>query len=165
MCVLKLRLDSKPIISMLLETSCYYYAYNNIWAYKRWLMFLNSELLLTIRTQQGLVIEQLQASASEGVERRFIFVGDGRGDFCPSLKLGRGDYVMPRKDYPLWNRICDDPKLVNATVLEWSDGEEMETLLLHLIHTLSTEDDSCNGAANLQPWSKSSPLPSSLSWC
>ncbi|KAK7319907.1 hypothetical protein RJT34_04635 [Clitoria ternatea] len=82
---------------------------------------------------KGLVIDQIRDSLPENQRRRFIYIGDGTGDYCPTLKLKEGDFVMPRKDYPLWNRICSDPKLVNAKVHGWSNGEELETTLSNLI--------------------------------
>ncbi|XVE70937.1 hypothetical protein DITRI_Ditri10aG0109900 [Diplodiscus trichospermus] len=51
---------------------------------------------------QGLITERIQASVSATVKKRFIYVGDGSADFCPGLKLGGDDFVMPRKDFPVW---------------------------------------------------------------
>ncbi|KAE7998581.1 hypothetical protein FH972_003112 [Carpinus fangiana] len=85
---------------------------------------------------KGLVIDQIQASISESGKKRFIYLGDGNGDYCPTLKLGESDYVMPRKNYPLWNRICSKPMLMKAQVHEWSTGEELERILKHLIDTI-----------------------------
>eukprot|EP00257_Ricinus_communis_P024824 XP_025012238.1 thiamine phosphate phosphatase-like protein isoform X2 [Ricinus communis] len=87
---------------------------------------------------KGLVINQICASTAEIEKRRFIYLGDGSGDFCPTLKLREGDYVMPRRDYPLWNRICSNPTLVKAEVHDWSSGEELGEILLHLINTIFT---------------------------
>ncbi|KAG5527781.1 hypothetical protein RHGRI_028653 [Rhododendron griersonianum] len=84
---------------------------------------------------KGLVIEQIQASISEKGKVRMIYLGDGRGDFCPSLKLGEGDHVMPRKDFPLWKRICDNRTIIKAKVYEWSNGEELERILSQLVDT------------------------------
>lgn len=101
------------------------------------------------------MIEQIRAAASENGKKRFIYVGDGKGDFCPSLKLGHGDYVMPRKNYPLWNLICGDPNVIKAQVLEWSDGEELEKVLLHLIDTISIEENISNGTSTQSKSSQS----------
>ncbi|TKY60792.1 Inorganic pyrophosphatase 3 [Spatholobus suberectus] len=86
---------------------------------------------------KGLVIDQIRGSLAEN-ERIFIYIGDGTGDYCPTLKLKGGDFVMPRKNYPLWNRIHSDPKLVAAEVHDWSSGEELENILLNLINKLAT---------------------------
>ncbi|KAK7251482.1 hypothetical protein RIF29_34729 [Crotalaria pallida] len=89
---------------------------------------------------KGLVIDRIRGSLPEN-KRRFIYVGDGIGDYCPTLKLKGDDFVMPRKDYPLWNRICSDPKLVNAKVHEWSSGEELKSILLNLINKPAIAQD------------------------
>ncbi|KAF8406914.1 hypothetical protein HHK36_006035 [Tetracentron sinense] len=97
---------------------------------------------------KGIVIERIESSVSaEG--KRFIYLGDGKGDFCPSLKLGEGDRVMPRKNFPLWELICSNPMLVKAEVHEWSDGEELERVLLHLINTISIEENSSNNYSQM----------------
>lgn len=86
------------------------------------------------------MIERILASTSKTGKKRFIYLGDGRGDFCPSLKLGEGDHVMPRKDFPLWDRICDNPSLVKAKVHEWSNEEELHSVLVQLVDEISTQD-------------------------
>ncbi|KAF5201015.1 Thiamine phosphate phosphatase-like protein [Thalictrum thalictroides] len=82
---------------------------------------------------KGMVIERIRASDSAN-RKRFIYIGDGRGDFCASIKLNEEDYVMPRKKYPLWELIQNDRQLIKAEIHEWSDGEELERILLHLIN-------------------------------
>ncbi|KAI5383224.1 thiamine phosphate phosphatase-like protein [Lathyrus oleraceus] len=85
---------------------------------------------------KGLVIDRIRGSLAES-ETRFIYVGDGTGDYCPTLKLGENDFVMPRKNYPLWKSICSDPKPVHAKVHDWSNGEELENILLNLVKKIS----------------------------
>uniref|UniRef100_A0A2P2NLV9 Uncharacterized protein MANES_16G103700 n=1 Tax=Rhizophora mucronata TaxID=61149 RepID=A0A2P2NLV9_RHIMU len=87
---------------------------------------------------KGMVIEQIRASILESENHRFIYVGDGKGDYCPSLRFGEDDYIMPRKNYPLWDCICSNPTLVKAGVYEWTDGEELEKILVQLINTISS---------------------------
>ncbi|KAM7515614.1 hypothetical protein LguiA_005197 [Lonicera macranthoides] len=89
---------------------------------------------------KGLVIERILASTSKTGKKRFVYLGDGRGDYCPSLKLGEGDHVMPRKDFPLWDCIYDNPSLVKAKVHEWSNGEELHSVLVQLVDEISTQD-------------------------
>ncbi|KAM6583395.1 hypothetical protein CsatB_010397 [Cannabis sativa] len=89
---------------------------------------------------KGLVIDQIRAFAAESGRRRFIYLGDGSGDYCPTLRLSKGDHVMPRKNYPLWKRICSNQTLIKAEIHEWSNGEELEKILLHLINTRTTEE-------------------------
>ena len=73
--------------------------------------------------------------------QRFIYLGDGAGDYCPSLKLKERDFVMPRKKFPVWDLICKDPLLIKAEIHEWNDGEEFERVLLHLINKISMQED------------------------
>ncbi|CAI9100538.1 OLC1v1037662C1 [Oldenlandia corymbosa var. corymbosa] len=83
---------------------------------------------------KGLVFKRFLASLGADYEdTRFIYLGDGGGDFCPALKLGKGDHVMPRKNFPLCDRINSNPELIEAGVHEWSNGEELEQILLRLI--------------------------------
>uniref|UniRef100_J3L3K4 Phosphatase n=1 Tax=Oryza brachyantha TaxID=4533 RepID=J3L3K4_ORYBR len=79
---------------------------------------------------KGQVLDRIRASA--GADKRVIYLGDGRGDYCPSLRLGRGDFMMPRKGFPVWDLICEDPSLLQAEVHPWTDGQEMEETLLRL---------------------------------
>ncbi|XP_059634853.1 thiamine phosphate phosphatase-like protein [Cornus florida] len=90
---------------------------------------------------KGLVIERIRASISENEKKRIIYLGDGNGDFCPSLKLEERDHVMPRKKFPLWERIRENPMHIKAEVHEWSDGEELKRILLQLIDTISIQDN------------------------
>ncbi|GMI77940.1 phosphoethanolamine/phosphocholine phosphatase 1 [Hibiscus trionum] len=88
---------------------------------------------------KGMVIEKIQASF-EG-KKKIIYLGDGSGDYCPSLKLGEADYMMPRKNFPVWDLICRNPVLIKAEIHGWSDGEEQEKVLLQRINMVSVEGD------------------------
>lgn len=70
-----------------------------------------------------------------------IYLGDGVGDYCPSLKLKEGDFVMPRKNFPLFDKICQNPLALKAEIHEWTDGEELEHILLNLIKTIAIEEN------------------------
>lgn len=90
---------------------------------------------------KGMIIDRIRDSICEdGKKKRFIYLGDGKGDYCPSLRLFEGDHVMPRKDFPLLNRISRNPKLIKAKVHAWSSGEELEMVLLQLINTVFVEE-------------------------
>jgi len=87
---------------------------------------------------QSLIIEKIQESISWGDHnKRVIYLGDGSGDYCPSLRLKDKDFVMPRKNYPVWELICKDPLLTKAEIHEWSHGEEREQISLQLINKIS----------------------------
>ncbi|KAK8628773.1 hypothetical protein V6N13_009356 [Hibiscus sabdariffa] len=94
---------------------------------------------------KGIVIERIQASLFAMEEKKtIIYMGDGLGDFCPSLKLRDGDYMLPRKDFPVWDLICKNRKQIQAEVCEWSNGEEFEHVLLHLISKISNDKSNTN---------------------
>ncbi|PIA31002.1 hypothetical protein AQUCO_05300082v1 [Aquilegia coerulea] len=82
---------------------------------------------------KGPVVERIMASALADGNKQFIYLGDGKGDFCPSTKLREEDFVMPRKDYPVWELMCSNPVLIKAGIHEWSSWEDEERILLHLI--------------------------------
>ncbi|KAK3002856.1 hypothetical protein RJ639_018122, partial [Escallonia herrerae] len=96
---------------------------------------------------KGLIVERMKES-TEGT-KKFIYLGDGVGDFCPSLKLRDGDYMMPRKDFPVWELICKNRAQIKAEIHEWSDGEELERVLLQLINTILVEENNKTNAAQL----------------
>lgn len=85
---------------------------------------------------KGMIIERIISSLSVEGKKQIIYLGDGAGDFCPSLKLREGDYMMPRKDFPVWELICKNRAFVKAEIHEWSDGEELERVLISLIDTI-----------------------------
>ncbi|CAH2037112.1 unnamed protein product [Thlaspi arvense] len=91
---------------------------------------------------KGLIIERIQASfAKEGKHTKMIYLGDGAGDYCPSLKLRAGDYMMPRKNFPVWDLISQNPTLVKAAVRDWTDGEAMERILMGIIDDVISSDE------------------------
>ncbi|KAK1267310.1 Inorganic pyrophosphatase 1 [Acorus gramineus] len=83
---------------------------------------------------KGVIIKRIQDSMSSEEKKRIIYLGDGKGDYCSSLKLGKGDFMMPRKNYPVWELITSSPLLLKAEIHEWSDAEEFEEVLLKLIN-------------------------------
>ncbi|XP_022151617.1 inorganic pyrophosphatase 1-like [Momordica charantia] len=85
---------------------------------------------------KGIVMERIQASLMSEGKKKFIYLGDGSGDYCPSLKLREGDFLMPRKNFPIWELISQNPLVIKAEIHEWSDGEELERILLRLINTI-----------------------------
>ncbi|KAG8380068.1 hypothetical protein BUALT_Bualt07G0155000 [Buddleja alternifolia] len=54
---------------------------------------------------------------SHGRKEKFN-ISWGSGDFCPSFKLSEGDFIMPRKDFPIWDSICESRALVRAEIHE-----------------------------------------------
>ncbi|KAJ9190309.1 hypothetical protein P3X46_001525 [Hevea brasiliensis] len=90
---------------------------------------------------KGLIIERIQASIAKEGNKKIIYLGDGVGDYCPSLRLTEADYLMPRKNFPVWDLICRNPMLIKAEIHEWTDGEELERVLLQIIGAISSMED------------------------
>lgn len=90
---------------------------------------------------KGLVIKRL---LSEHGNKKFIYLGDGVGDYCPSLRLRESDYLMPRKDFPVWELISKNPNLISAKTYGWTDGADFERVLLSIIHAIITNVDDSN---------------------
>lgn len=109
---------------------------------------------------KGLILDRIRASVCMEKEKRFIYLGDGKGDFCPCLRLVDGDYVMPRKNFPLWDLIHKNAVLLKAEVHEWSNGEELERILSQLIDKISMEDDNSTQLPSLDCMSQTVPIPS-----
>lgn len=81
------------------------------------------------------MLQELSVAAAAGMRRpsRVVYLGDGRGDYCPTLKLAERDYMMPRKGYPVWDLIAGDRRAVRADVRGWADFKDLETVLLDII--------------------------------
>ncbi|KAF3617226.1 Inorganic pyrophosphatase 1, partial [Capsicum annuum] len=89
-----------------------------------------------------LVIERMQASlALEGNKKRMIYLGDRAGNFFPNLMLKEQDFVMPRKDFSVWKLMNENHQLIKAEIHEWTDGEEFEHILLHIIKAITTIEE------------------------
>ncbi|KAK7271954.1 hypothetical protein RJT34_28255 [Clitoria ternatea] len=106
---------------------------------------------------KGLIIDGIRESIRE--EKRFIYLGDGVGDYCPSLRLKERDFVMPRKDYPVWGLIMKDPLRIKGEIHEWSDGEEMERILMKIINTISLKESAQLISVDCKSVSAQEPLP------
>ncbi|KAJ4780554.1 Pyridoxal phosphate phosphatase-related protein [Rhynchospora pubera] len=83
------------------------------------------------------ILERIITSASADGKKRFIYLGDGKGDYCPSLHLSESDFVMPRKYYPMWELINSNPHMLKAEVHEWTYGEDQARKLLQLINKVA----------------------------
>ncbi|XP_002527425.2 inorganic pyrophosphatase 2 [Ricinus communis] len=96
---------------------------------------------------KGHIIERIQSSISkEDKSKKIIYLGDGAGDYCPSLKLTEADYLMPRKNFPVWDLICSNPMVIKAEIHEWTDGEELERVLIEIIDGICLEE--INGSSD-----------------
>ncbi|XP_072967019.1 thiamine phosphate phosphatase-like protein [Typha angustifolia] len=118
---------------------------------------------------KGKIFDRIRASAVAEGKKHFIYLGDGKGDYCPSLRLTEADYVMPRKEFPLWD-LVNNTKFLKAEVHEWSNGEEFARVLLQLINKTTAADPNDSSAQLISadckletiPWSPKEGLLLSL---
>jgi pyridoxal phosphate phosphatase PHOSPHO2 len=93
--------------------------------------------IVSIAWFQGKVMERIlqeeeeAAAAARRRRRAVVYLGDGRGDYCPSLKLRESDYVMPRAGYPVCDLIAEAPPA--AGVREWDGFEDLARVLLGIV--------------------------------
>jgi pyridoxal phosphate phosphatase PHOSPHO2 len=90
-------------------------------------------------------------------KQRLIYLGDGKGDYCPSLKLGERDQMMPRRNYPVWDLIYSKQNEIHAQVYDWADAVELESVLLSLVNIDSSPEKlisveaTCHAAVPVNP--------------
>lgn len=96
--------------------------------------------------------EEEEALGSKRRRRAVVYLGDGNGDYCPSLKVGQGDYVMPRTGYPVWNLLVAPGCPVRGAVRSWDGFEDLAGVLLDIVHAeiarAAKDEDVAAGAMN-----------------
>lgn len=87
--------------------------------------------LSTINLCKGQILDSyIKARKDQGMHfDRVVYVGDGKNDLCPILRLSERDLAFPRKDYMLIKILSGSenyeiPK-VKASVFPWSNGTEI----------------------------------------
>ncbi|XP_076297283.1 putative phosphatase phospho2 [Lasioglossum baleicum] len=87
--------------------------------------------LSTVNLCKGQILESyMKQRKNEGVNfDRVAYVGDGKNDLCPSLRLTERDFVFPRQNYTLIKILdgsekMDIPKM-RARVFPWSNGMQI----------------------------------------
>jgi pyridoxal phosphate phosphatase PHOSPHO2 len=67
--------------------------------------------------------------------RAVVYLGDGMGDYCPSLKVAEGDYVMPRTGYPVCDLLlaASSSPSVRGAVRGWDGFEDLGRVLLGIV--------------------------------
>jgi len=111
-------------------------------------MIQKSDEMIQKTLVEGESVEMIHNSLEEESmnKKRFIYLGDGSGDFCPSLKLRDGDHILPRKEYPLWKLIHKNCDLVKAEVHGWSNPKDVEDLLVELLKDSLCSTNVCEGS-------------------
>jgi len=79
-------------------------------------------------------MERIQKSVDAASEKKYIYVGDGNGDFCPSLKLKDKDFLMPRRNFPLFDLVSKNSNHIKPEVHAWRNGEELYDVMLHIMN-------------------------------
>ncbi|KAI4386967.1 hypothetical protein MLD38_004839 [Melastoma candidum] len=90
---------------------------------------------------KGSILERIRATTSADDKKRFIYLGDGAGDYCPTLRVRESDFAMPRKDFPLWELMLKNTPLIKAKVHEWTDGQDLEMVLLGIVRRIILDQD------------------------
>ena len=87
--------------------------------------------LSTVNLCKGEILDSyIDKRRGEGVHfDRVVYVGDGKNDLCPILRLSERDLAFPRKDYVLVKILNgtenNEIPNVKARVFPWSDGREI----------------------------------------
>ncbi|KAJ0751649.1 putative inorganic diphosphatase [Helianthus annuus] len=80
---------------------------------------------------KGTVIDEIRHSDKK--KRGIIYVGDGRDDLCPTLKLTEQDYVMPKEKKTLHHMLTLAKVPIKPKIHAWKDGEQLENNLIRLL--------------------------------
>ncbi len=75
----------------------------------------------------------VEAARSKNTYDKVVYVGDGKNDVCPCLKLTKNDHIIARQHFPLAKKLQERSGEVKAKlhVLDF-DSEDTEELLLSL---------------------------------
>ncbi|XP_034944198.1 pyridoxal phosphate phosphatase PHOSPHO2-like [Chelonus insularis] len=79
---------------------------------------------------KGYVLESyIKEKADAGVKYNMVaYVGDGRNDYCPMLKLSPNDIAFPRQDNYIMKMINDyknSNESIKAKIIPWKDGNDI----------------------------------------
>ncbi|KYN03884.1 PREDICTED: pyridoxal phosphate phosphatase PHOSPHO2 [Cyphomyrmex costatus] len=69
---------------------------------------------------------------------RIVYIGDGRNDLCPILRLSEADLACPRKGYSLINRLNESTSMsTKAKIVPWENGTDLQCSLKQFIELSS----------------------------
>ncbi|KAJ0524329.1 putative inorganic diphosphatase [Helianthus annuus] len=80
---------------------------------------------------KGIVIDKIRESDAK--KRGIIYIGDGKDDFCPVMKLTEEDHLMPKEKLILYYILTLTKLPVNPKIHAWKDGEQLENNLVRLL--------------------------------
>lgn len=66
---------------------------------------------------------------------RIVYVGDGKNDLCPILRLSQIDLACPRKRYVLIETLNKLPRdaSTKAKIIPWDDGRDLRRNLEQIV--------------------------------
>jgi len=79
---------------------------------------------------KGTILESILRTTN----RRVIYFGDGRGDFCACTKLKKSDFIFARKDWALHNLLKQNEHKISAQVSTWENAEQAYKLFVTVIN-------------------------------
>lgn len=76
---------------------------------------------------KGLIVNNLNLDNNKPI----IYLGDGKGDYCPIMKLKKTDYALVRKGYQLHNILNNvtSDEFPIANVYYWENGNDIKNYL------------------------------------
>lgn len=96
---------------------------------------------------KGQIMEDFIAKRKdEGVNYNSVFyVGDGRNDICPMLRLGENDFACPRVGYSCEREIehvaRKVEKEINFEIYRWNNGEDLLDFMLQSVRQVSSSSE------------------------
>jgi len=83
-----------------------------------------------------ILMDYIQEKCEQGKKyEKIVYIGDGRNDLCPILRLSETDLACPRKGYPLIERLNESSSSMStkAKIVPWEDGMDLRCSLEQLI--------------------------------
>jgi len=90
--------------------------------------------LSTVNLCKGHILDShIKSQEETGINySKVIYVGDGKNDLCPSLKLSENDIIFPRRGYNLEKAILENKGefTLKGKVVYWTDADDIKNTLL-----------------------------------
>mmetsp|Transcript_993 Transcript_993/g.1308 ORF Transcript_993/g.1308 Transcript_993/m.1308 type:complete len:175 (-) Transcript_993:80-604(-) len=87
-------------------------------------------------------IRNINSQADSKQHNVLFYVGDGGGDFCPTLRMKSSDVCFARHSYPLHKKILSShPQAVECNVQTWSTPDELKHKFLRELNLPPLESD------------------------
>ncbi|KYM77891.1 PREDICTED: pyridoxal phosphate phosphatase PHOSPHO2 [Atta cephalotes] len=83
-----------------------------------------------------ILMDYIQDKHKQGKSyEKIVYVGDGRNDLCPILRLSETDLACPRKGYSLIDRLNElsTSMSTKAKIVPWEDGTDLQFRLEQFI--------------------------------